>query len=116
MANWSFLSNYGKALVCIAHDPGVRLREIAAMLGVTERAAYGIVSELAAAGYVSKIRDGRRNRYDIQEHLPIEEAVGRDLTIGEVLELLVDRKASSKTAEVPGAARSAKPARKATSR
>lgn len=90
MTNWSFLTNHGRALVCIAHDPGVRLRDIAATVGVTERTAFGIVADLTAAGYVSKDRDGRRNRYEIQVQQPLGEVSGRKLTIGEVLDLLVD--------------------------
>ena len=58
-------------LLCIAHDPGVRLRDIAARVGVTERTAYAIVTDLAEAGYVIKQKDGRRNRYQIQAHLPL---------------------------------------------
>src|SRR5437763_440814 len=65
MAKWSFLTNHAQALVCIARDPGVRLREIADVLGVTERRAFGIVNELTEAGYVVKDKDGRRNRYHI---------------------------------------------------
>ena len=90
MAEWSFLTSHAQVLVCIAHDPGVRLRDIAATLGITERTAYGIVTDLTEAGYVVKDKDGRRNRYQIQAHLPMREAVGRERTIGEVLELLVD--------------------------
>jgi DNA-binding transcriptional ArsR family regulator len=90
MANWSFLTNHARVLICIAHDPGVRLRDIAATLDITERSAYGIVSELAEAGYVVKERDGRRNRYRIQTHLPLPETIGRDRTVGEVLDVLVD--------------------------
>jgi DNA-binding IclR family transcriptional regulator len=90
MANWSFLTNHGRALICIAHDPGVRLRDIADNLGITERTAFGIVTDLTVAGYVSKDREGRRNRYEIQVQKPLGEAVGRELTIGEVLDLLVD--------------------------
>jgi len=90
MADWSFLTNHAQVLVCIAHDPGVRLRDIATTLGITERTAYGIVTELTEAGYVVKDKDGRRNRYQIQAHLPLREAVSRERTIGEVLELLVD--------------------------
>ena len=71
MANWSFLTSHARVLLCIAHDPGVRLRDIAAGLGITERSAYGIVTELAEAGYVVKQKDGRRNRYQIQAHLPL---------------------------------------------
>jgi hypothetical protein len=90
MTGWSFLTNHARVLVCIAHDPGVRLRDIAATLGIAERSAYGIVSELADAGYVVKEKDGRRNRYRIQTHLPLPETIGRDRTVGEVLDLLVD--------------------------
>jgi hypothetical protein len=68
----------------------VRLRDIATMVGITERSAYDIVDDLAAAGYVVKDKDGRRNRYQIQAHLPLGESIGREPTIGEVLELLVD--------------------------
>jgi hypothetical protein len=68
----------------------VRLRDIATMLGITERSAYGIVDDLASAGYVVKDKDGRRNRYQIQAHLPLRESMGREPTIGEVLEILVD--------------------------
>lgn len=95
MANWSFLTNHGRALVCIAHDPGVRLRDIATSLGITERTAYGIVTDLTKAGYVSKDRDGRRNRYDIHAHQPLEETIAKELTIGEVLDFLVDTDSSS---------------------
>ena len=88
MANWSFLTNHARVLMCIAHDPGVRLRDIAAGLGITERSAYGIVTELAEAGYVIKQKDGRRNRYQIQAHLPLPEPTSRERTIGEILALL----------------------------
>ena len=75
-------------LLCIAHDPGVRLRDIAARVGVTERTAYGIVTDLTGAGYVAKHKDGRRNRYQIQAHLPLPETGSRERTIGEILALL----------------------------
>ena len=93
MTEWSFLTNHGRVLVCIAHDPGVRLRDIAATVGITERRAYAIVTDLTTAGYVVKDNhtDGRRNRYQIQTHLPLPEPVARQPTIGEVLDVLVDR-------------------------
>jgi len=94
MVKWSFLTNHARALVCIAHDPGVRLRDIAATLGITERSAYAIVSELAEAGYVVKEKDGRRNRYQIQGHLPLHGSVGRERTIGEILDVLVEASAA----------------------
>jgi DNA-binding transcriptional ArsR family regulator len=90
MPRWTFLSNHGRALLCIARDPDVRLREIAADLGITERSAYGLVSDLADAGYIEKERDGRRNRYRIEEDLPLPEATDRELAIGEVLAVLTN--------------------------
>ena len=94
MPEWSFLTNHARVLLCIAHDPGVRLRDIATTVGITERSAYGIVTDLAAAGYVLKEKDadGRRNRYEIQTHLSLPEPIGQERTIGEVLDVLVDRK------------------------
>ncbi|MGB9112583.1 MAG: helix-turn-helix domain-containing protein [Acidimicrobiales bacterium] len=92
MAEWSFLTNHARALLCIAHDPGVRLRDIATTVGITERSAYGIVTDLISSGYVVKDKNGRRNRYSIQTDLPLGEAIGRERTIGEVLELLVNTK------------------------
>ena len=89
MAAWSFLTKHARVLLCIAHDPGVRLRDIATMVGITERSAFGIVTDLIASGYVVKDKEGRRNRYEIQAHLPLREAIGREQTIGEVLEILV---------------------------
>ena len=100
MSDWSFLTNHSRALLCIAHDPGVRLRDIATELDITERSAYGIVNDLAAAGYVVKQRDGRRNRYDIQQHLSLQEPTARERTIGEVLDLLVDKKKRVQLARV----------------
>ena len=86
--SWGFLTSHARVLLCIAHDPGVRLRDIAASLGVTERSAYGIVNDLAEAGDVVKQKDGRRNRYQVQAHLPLPESTGRERTVGEVLALL----------------------------
>jgi hypothetical protein len=89
VTEWSFLTNHARALLCIADDPGVRLRDIASTLGITERSAFTIVNDLAAAGYVVKQREGRRNRYEIQHHLPLREETGRERTIGDVLDVLV---------------------------
>ena len=87
-ASWTFLTNHARVLLCIAQDPGVRLRDIAARLDITERSAYGIVTDLAQAGYIVKQKDGRRNRYQIQAHLPLPESTSRERTVGEVLALL----------------------------
>jgi hypothetical protein len=87
--SWSFLTNHARALVCIARDPGVRLREVAASLGITERSAHAIVADLTAAGYVVKRKHGRRNRYQIQAHLPLPEPASQEPAIGDVLAMLV---------------------------
>ena len=100
MTSWSFLTNHARVLLCIARDPGARLRDIAASLGITERSAHGIVNDLADAGYVVKQKDGRRNRYQIQAHLPLPEAGHGDLAIGEVLALLA-RPARAMTSSAP---------------
>jgi len=88
VGNWSFLTKHGRALLCIARDPDVRLRDIAASLGITERRAYAIVFDLTGAGYVVKTKDGRRNRYEIQAHMPLPEPDSRERAIGDVLDLL----------------------------
>ena len=88
MEGWSFLSKHGRVLLCIAHDPGVRLRDIASSLGITERSAHGFVTDLTAAGYVVKQKDGRRNRYQIRTDLPLPEPTASPRSVGEVLALL----------------------------
>jgi hypothetical protein len=88
MASWTFLTNHARVLLCVAHDPGIRLRDIAARLEITERSAFGIITDLVEAGYMVKEKEGRRNRYHIQAHLPLPEPDGRERTIGEILALL----------------------------
>ena len=88
MTSWSFLTNHARVLLCIARDPGTRLRDIAASVDITERSAHGIVTDLTAASYVIKQKDGRRNRYQIQAHLPLPEPATQEPAIGEVLALL----------------------------
>jgi predicted transcriptional regulator len=76
-------------LLCVARNPGARLRDIAASLDITERSARGIVTDLTAAGYVIKHKDGRRNRYQVQAHLPLPEPPpANPPAIGELLALL----------------------------
>ncbi len=93
MESWSFLTNHARVLLCIAHDPGARLRDIAASLGITDGSVYGIVTDLTAAGYVVKHRDGHRSLYQIQAHLPLKEPA-----IGEVLALLMGNRARQQPA------------------
>lgn len=90
MTAWSFFTNHARVLICIRQDPGIRLRDLAAGLGITERSAHGIVSDLVEAGYVVKEKNGRRNRYRVESQLPLPEPITQDRTIGEVLGVLVD--------------------------
>ena len=106
MARWRFLTNHARVLLYIAHDPETRLRDLADALDITERTAYGIVADLAEAGYVVKEKEGRRNRYRIEADLPPvrhplalpgqeaagEESESRETTIGELLDLLTHAK------------------------
>jgi DNA-binding Lrp family transcriptional regulator len=86
--SWSFLTNHAQVLLCIAHDPSIRLREIGDAVGITERAAHRIVVELAAAGYISRERIGRRNRYTIEPHLPLPDPLARGQRVGDLLAIL----------------------------
>jgi DNA-binding transcriptional ArsR family regulator len=91
MASWSFLTNHARVLLCIAHDPAARLRDIAASLGITERSAHGIVTDLAEAGYVIKQKDGRRNRYKVEADRRVPGPGSREPAIGEVVALFAAR-------------------------
>ena len=85
---WSFLTNHAQVVLCIAKDPRIRLREIGETVGITERAAHRIVGDLAAAGYVARERQGRRNHYTIQPDLPLPDPLARSQKVGDLLALL----------------------------
>ena len=99
---WAFLTNHARALICIARDPGARLREIGEHVGITERAAHRIVTELLAAGYITRRRDGRRNRYAINADLPLPDPLARDQSVGALLAVLATR-ANTTPADAPSA-------------
>lgn len=86
---WDFLTHHAHVLVCVAHDPGVRLRDIAQAVGITERATHRILSELVDEGYVLRERQGRRNRYEIVPELPLRHPLVQERQVGELLEVLV---------------------------
>jgi MarR family protein len=86
--SWSFLTNHAQVLVCIAQDPGVRLREIGEIVGITERAAHRIVGELVDAGYLTRRRVGRRNRYTVRASLPLPDPLAREQKVGGLLGIL----------------------------
>jgi hypothetical protein len=102
--NWSFLTNHARVLLCIARDPQVRLRDVAATLRITERSVHGIVADLAGAGYVIKQKDGRRNRYQIQADMPLPEPATQEPAIGNVLAVLVPDVARQAAVDSPAPA------------
>ena len=85
---WTFLTNHAHVLFCIAQDPEVRLRDVAARVGITERAVHRIVRELDDAGYLARQRERRRNRYKISQNLPLPDRVAGNQKIGDLLKLL----------------------------
>jgi hypothetical protein len=85
---WTFLTNHAPALVCIAEDPQVRLRELAQRVGLTERAAQSLVNDLVDASYVTRKRVGRRNRYEIDTSLPLRHPYERELEVDTLLRAL----------------------------
>ena len=87
-SSWTFLSNHAHVLVCLARDPGIRTREIAEQVGITERAAQRIVADLVRAGYVERTRVGRRNRYTINGKLPLRHPLEERGEIGALLRVL----------------------------
>jgi DNA-binding MarR family transcriptional regulator len=85
---WRFLSNHAFVLLCIATDPTARIRDIATTVGITERAAAAIVSNLVEGGYLTKTREGRRNRYEIHEEVPLRHPLYRHRTVGDLCRFL----------------------------
>lgn len=100
---WTFLTNHAQVLVCIAGDPGIRLRDLGERVGITERAAHRIVGELAEAGYITRRREGRRNHYTINSHFPLPDRVARERSIGELLQILTDPSAARRPQARSGA-------------
>jgi hypothetical protein len=87
--SWDFLTNHAHVLLCVANDPGIRLRDIAAAVGITERSAHKILSELVDEGYVLRERHGRRNRYQVKPELPLRHPLVHDREVGDLLKVLL---------------------------
>jgi DNA-binding MarR family transcriptional regulator len=96
---WDFLTNHAHVLLCVADDPGIRLRDIAAAVGITERSAHKILSELVEEGYVLRQRDGRRNRYEVVPELPLRHPLIQETAVGDLLELLIGPRSSDRRPE-----------------
>lgn len=87
MADWTFLTNHAHVLLCVAENPDARLRDIAEVVGITERAAQRIVTELEESNYLTRTRDGRRNRYTMNPNMPLRHPMDREYRVGDILHL-----------------------------
>jgi hypothetical protein len=85
---WRFVTNHARVLETIARDPTIRLRDVALIVGITERTAAQIVDDFVRAGYLTKTREGRRNRYEVHRELPLRHPQHRHRTVGDLLEFL----------------------------
>jgi hypothetical protein len=85
---WTFLTNHAHVLLCVAQDPGIRLRDVAARVGITERAAQRIVADLDRDGYLERSRIGRRNHYRVHPELRLRHPIEEHLAVGALIELL----------------------------
>ena len=88
MAEWGFLTNHLHALYCVARHPGIRILEIAECVGVRERAAHRIVTDLVEGGYLTRRRVGSRNFYELHPTLPLRREGLDEVAVGEILEVL----------------------------
>jgi hypothetical protein len=86
--SWTFLTNHAHVLACVARDPGLRLRDLAVAVGITERAAQRIVAELVTAGYLERSRVGRRNVYRVHRELPMRHPLDAGRPVGDLLDAL----------------------------
>ena len=91
-SGWTFFGNHTHVLVCLTNDGDIKVRDIAAQVGITERAVMRILSELEANGVIAREREGRRNRYQIDESLPLRHPLEHHCTIGDVLRLVNKRR------------------------
>lgn len=90
---WTFLTNHAHVLFCIAEDPEVRLRDVAARVGITERAVQRIVTDLEGEGYLTVSKEGRRNRYRVHYELPLRHPIERHQTVAALVALVVGSRA-----------------------
>lgn len=86
-STWTFLSNHGHVVICLAKQPDARLRDVAELVGITERAVQSILHDLEANGALTRIREGRRNRYVIHEDLPLRHPLEQNCKIRDLLTL-----------------------------
>ena len=94
---WTLLTNHAHVLLCIRNDPTIRVRDIAYLVGITERAAHKIVGDLGDAGFVTRTKVGRRNQYTVHNEAPMRHPLERHQVVGELLAALGDRRSQTTT-------------------
>jgi hypothetical protein len=104
VATWTFLSNHALSLLCVVRTPGMRLRDIAVEVGITERAAHRIMSDLVEGGYLTRHRVGRRNFYEVHPEVPLRHQLVEDLTLGDLLGGLLGREPRKRAVPADGGA------------
>lgn len=92
--SWTFLTHHAHVLLCLAMDPAARMRNVAEMVGITERAVQKIVADLEEGGYLTRSRNGRRNRYVLHPHQPLRHPIERHWTVDSLLALMLTLKSS----------------------
>jgi DNA-binding IclR family transcriptional regulator len=95
--SWTLLTNHAHVLLCIRNDPTIRVRDIAYLVGITERAAHKIVGDLGDAGFVTRTKVGRRNQYTVHHEAPMRHPLERHQVVGELLAALADRRPQAST-------------------
>lgn len=88
---WTFLTNHAHVLLCMAQDSEVRMRDVARLVGITERAVQRIVADLEEAEYIARIRHGRRNRYEVRDHLPLRHPIERHERVSTLIALVLPK-------------------------
>jgi DNA-binding MarR family transcriptional regulator len=83
---WTFLSNHGHVLLCLAQDPDARLRDIAERVGITERTVFGIIGDMVNAGVVEQTKVGRRNRYTVHRDHKLRHPIEQHHTVGDLID------------------------------
>ena len=101
--SWTFLTNHARVLACLAQDPEIRLRDVAATIGITERATQRIIADLVTAGYVNRERSGRRNRYTLNRERTLRHVTERGTEIGDLLDVLGRDQATARATSNEGA-------------
>lgn len=109
-SEWHFLSNHAVVLLCVVADAEIRMRDVANKVGITERAVQRIISDLVDTGYLTRIRTGRRNSYEVHLDLPLRHPLKSNFTVGQLFTLVMDDGSSSRPrAAAPVAARATAP-------